>query len=119
MGYTVEAKKFQIPVHMKEAALDLFNYLSEAPSGLGIIEFGVFGSVARGQSRWNSDLDVLVITSGNLKSARWYCTHERCSERTDIAVDIVITDKEWSTAAPLFRRNLERDYVPIWRMNDE
>ena len=27
--------------------LDLFNYLASAPKELGIVEFGIFGSVAR------------------------------------------------------------------------
>lgn len=115
MGYTVEAKAFLIPVRMKSAALDLFDYLASAPDSLQIKEFGVFGSVARQESRITSDLDVLIVSSGNLRDVRYFCTHERCSDRTDIGVDIVITNDSFSTGSELFKKKVMQDYIPIWR----
>lgn len=115
MSYTSEAKSLKIPKRMKDPLLDLFNYLASAPKELGIIEFGIFGSVARQQARFDSDIDILVISSGLLKDVRYFCTHERCLERQDIQVDIVITDPQFSTGSELFTERLKQDYIPIWR----
>ena len=117
MDYTSEAKALQVPKRMKLPLLDLFNYLAGAPKELGIVEFGIFGSVARQQARFDSDVDVLVIANGSLKDVRYFCTHERCSERQDIQVDIVITDPQFSTGSELFTEKLKRDYIPIWRID--
>lgn len=117
MSYTSEAKSLKVPKRMKLSLLDLFNYLASAPKDLGIIEFGIFGSVARQQARFDSDIDVLVISSGSLKDVRYFCTHERCLERQDIKVDIVITDRQFSTGSKLFTEKLNQDYIPIWRVD--
>lgn len=117
MSYTSESKALQIPKRMKLPLLDLFGYLASAPKELGIIEFGIFGSVARQQARFDSDVDILVIANGSLKGVRYFCTHERCSGRQDIQVDIVITDPQFSTGSKLFTEKLKRDYIPIWRVD--
>lgn len=117
MSYTSEAKALQVPERMKLPLLDLFNYLASAPKELGIVEFGIFGSVARQQARFDSDVDVLVIATGSFKDVRYFCTHERCSGRQDIQVDIVITDPQFSTGSEFFTKKLKRDYIPVWRVD--
>lgn len=116
MGYTSQAMSFKIPVRMRNQALEIFNYLASAPVELKILEFGVFGSVARGCSRYDSDLDIAVVSDGDLKQLRLYCSSEQCLDRQDISVDIVFLPKSWTKSNTFFHRKVREDYIPIWKV---
>ncbi len=115
MGYTKEALKFQIPNRMKIPALDIFEYLVHAPSTLGILEFGVFGSVARRQARYNSDLDIAIVATGDLHQLRLYCLDQRCLDRTDVKVDVIFLSPGWEQSEIYFHKCIKKDYIPIWK----
>jgi predicted nucleotidyltransferase len=103
----------------EQAALDDFIERIRAAFGSKLVELRLFGSKARGDSRADSDIDVLVVVSGDRVKSE------------DLAIDIAfdvnlahdvyisprvltadsLRDPLWRTT--LFVRMLEREGVPL------
>lgn len=80
-------------------------------SGIKFIEYGYFGSVARGTYNATSDLDIAMIVS-ELPS-RKEMADLRCNLEA-VGCDLVILlDSSFSNPDSVFKNNVVRDYVRV------
>lgn len=70
----------------------------------------VFGSVARGQARPDSDIDLLVKFRKTPSLVEFIRLENELSQALDSEVDVVVEGSE----KPFVRQNLERDSISIY-----
>ena len=87
--------------------------------GDDVLKIILYGSVARGDNTWESDVDIAVITS---KSYRWDAFEDlwEYGLKYDTIFQIVpIEEKRFNELKPvkLFYRNIEKDGITLWTKN--
>jgi predicted nucleotidyltransferase len=70
--------------------------------------FVLYGSVARGDHRFDSDVDILVDFPEHEESAAWDLAEAAC-QRLELEVDL----RSWRTASPRFLEHIQRDMKVI------
>lgn len=75
----------------------------------GIVRAGIFGSIARGEGREQSDVDVLVECPKGMGLLSFVALKQTLEERLGRTVDLVDRD----ALKPQLKDSILRDYVPI------
>jgi len=70
--------------------------------------FVLYGSVARGDHRFDSDVDILVDFREPEEAAAWDFAEIAC-QRLELKVDL----RSWRTASPRFLQHIQRDMKVI------
>jgi uncharacterized protein len=77
--------------------------------GAGIEALHVFGSVARGEARPHSDVDILVDMTGERTFDRYFTLKERLEALLGTRDDVVMRD----ALRPAWRRVIEEEAVRV------
>jgi predicted nucleotidyltransferase len=87
-----------------------------------ISEISLFGSCSRGEYRYNSDVDLIIITKGNKldRSITGFIRGElEYIDDTNVATDIVFYDRDvFDSSKELIVNNIKRDKIVLWREGD-
>jgi len=73
-----------------EAKTEIEKYVNYISSLAGVLQIYLFGSYASGESRKNSDIDLMVIIQNDLDPFKTAFTIRRGLADTDYALDIVV-----------------------------
>lgn len=87
----------------------LREYKTHSTEKYGIVTLGIFGSVARGEQREGSDLDVFI----KLKKTSYYTLmniKEELEQLFGTKVDLITLHE---TMRALFRQNIEKDAIYV------
>lgn len=82
---------------------------AELLDGIGVEALHVFGSVARGDAKDDSDVDILVDMTGERTFDRYFTLKERLEALLGTKVDVVMRD----ALRPAWRRVIEEEAVRV------
>lgn len=101
---------------MDSVSLSIAEKLADAirliqQSGIDYMEFGLFGSVARGDYNGSSDVDIVVVTEQPIKAKTFYLLK---GDLEAIGCDIAnITAEHLKNPVTAFHKNVSKDYRRI------
>jgi uncharacterized protein (UPF0332 family)/predicted nucleotidyltransferase len=109
-------------IERKRKALDRFSrYLLSSPQGKNVGKIILFGSLNRGEVKNSSDVDVLVLTSGNLnavENAAADVAFETGLEVGESVEPLVYCLDEMRYPGPYFLYNITRNGEEIYSMDE-
>ena len=96
------------------------NELIYSADYLNISEIWLFGSVARGTCNAFSDIDLLVLTSGNFKEVSFKIEELELREEIGFPkVDIIVrTPESISNPDYYFNTSVQKDKIILWERGD-
>mgnify|MGYP000898964628 FL=1 len=84
-----------------------------------IDEISLFGSCSRGECRYNSDIDLIVITKGdrlNRSVTRFIRGELEYIDETDVTTDVIFYDIDvFNRSKERIVDNIKRDKIVLWR----
>jgi len=75
----------------------------------GVTKAGIFGSLARGEAGWDSDIDILVRIEQNISLLDFIGLKQKIEDALGQKVDLV----EYEAIKPLIRERVLREQVTI------
>lgn len=110
-------RNIQVYPEFKKKIFDTLETILDNEEKLKLEEVWLFGSVAREEATYNSDIDLLVITSGKSKEVSFII--EDLDIRDDVNfphVDVVVrTYKELGDPYFVFNEEVKRDKITLWK----
>ncbi len=105
----------ELPVRFQKKLLHDIQYLSECKIP-GLLQICLFGSLALGDYKWNSDIDLAVITKSPVTdhSLRGEIIDMLDMDMDGVSSDVVFRTKENSGLSNTFNIAFERDKVVVW-----
>ena len=95
---------------VKELAIQrLTQQIAPVLKAQGIVRAGLFGSVARGEAKRGSDVDILIETDGTLGLFEFVGLKQALESRLKRHVDLV----EYSTIKPALRKKIMLDHIQL------
>lgn len=87
-----------------------------------IDEISLFGSCSRGECRYNSDIDLLVITNGERlsRNTTGFIRGElEYIDDTNVTTDVVFYDRDvFNNSKECIVDNMKRDRIVLWRKGE-
>lgn len=107
----------------QDAIYYAINQLKDYPLAPYIEAIYLYGSCARGEEKWSSDVDLCIILKESVKTVHKYSPlmHTMKGILSDDKIDSVEVDAkifigdEWKTSKTLFCENLRKDGKMIWQ----
>ena len=107
----------------QDAVYYAISKLKDYPLAPYIETIYLYGSCARGEEKWNSDVDLCIILKESVKMVPKYSPlmHTMKGILSDDKIDSVEVDAkifigdEWKTSKTLFCENLRKDGKIIWQ----
>lgn len=107
----------------QDAVYYAINQLKDYPLTSYIEAIYLYGSCARGEEKWDSDVDLCIVLKESVKTAPKYSPlmHTMKGILSDDKIDSVEVDAkifigdEWKTSKTLFCENLRKDGKIIWQ----
>lgn len=110
-----EFKIEEVPKRFQDKLSQDINYLTKRQIP-GLLQICLFGSVARGDFKWNSDLDLAVITEHPLTdhSLRGEIIDMLDMDLNGVSSDVVFRTLNSKSMSNTFDMAFERDKVVVW-----
>jgi uncharacterized protein len=105
----VEVKKMCYAIHMNPQVAEVQKKTTHILREYGATYAGVFGSVARGEAREDSDVDMVVDLGRPMGLVRYIQFTEALKKALNREVDVV-----GSNMHPVLRRRAERPSIYLW-----
>jgi len=111
----MEMLREKLPLKFYEKIMDSLVFILDNVSQAEQIY--LFGSCARLEPRWDSDIDIAIITEETLTDhyLRGYvsCVLDEYSEK-GVRADVIFRTPQMSDISPTFKRIFEKDKVLLW-----
>lgn len=119
----IRTRKREMSERHKNAMTYALKKIQQSPIALYVKNVILYGSCARGEASWGSDVDLCVLLNEDVRKLPNYAQiihllkgtiseEDAYSAETDIK--FVIGD-EWQNSGMLYFKNLRKDGIPVWQ----
>ena len=104
----------QVSTRQLQSIRDCIAIIEE--TGFSLRQIILFGSCARSQARYESDIDLLVVVKEIPSTKEILHIKSELNERVPIDVDLkIVSDEMFSKKEDFFLSNIKRDGVILWQ----
>ena len=119
----IRTRKREMSERHKNAMTYALKKIQQSPIAVYVKNVILYGSCARGEASWGSDVDLCVLLNEDVRQLPTYAqiihlltgtisVADAHSAETDIK--FVIGD-EWQNSGMLYFKNLRKDGIPVWQ----
>lgn len=119
----IRTRKREMSERHKKAMTYALQKIQQSPIALYVKNVILYGSCARGEASWGSDVDLCVLLNEDVRKLPNYAQiihllkgtiSEDDAHSAETDIKFVIGD-EWQNSGMLYFKNLRKDGIPVWQ----
>ena len=119
----IRTRKREMSERQKNAMTYALKKIQQSPIALYVKNVIIYGSCARGEASWGSDVDLCVLLNEDVRKLPNYAQiihllkgtiSEDDAHSAETDIKFVIGD-EWQNSGMLYFKNLRKDGIPVWQ----
>ena len=119
----IRTRKREMSERHKNAMTYALKKIQQSPIALYVKNVILYGSCARGEASWGSDVDLCVLLNEDVRKLPNYAQiihllkgtiSEDDAHSAETDIKFVIGD-EWQNSGMLYFKNLRKDGIPVWQ----
>ena len=119
----IRTRKREMSERHKNAMTYALKKIQQSPIALYVKNVILYGSCARGEASWGSDVDLCVLLNEDVRKLPNYAQiihllkgtiSEGDAHSAETDIKFVIGD-EWQNSGMLYFKNLRKDGIPVWQ----
>ncbi len=119
----IRTRKREMSERHKNAMTYALKKIQQSPIALYVKNVILYGSCARGEASWGSDVDLCVLLNEDVRNLPNYAQiihllkgtiSEDDARSAETDIKFVIGD-EWQNSGMLYFKNLRKDGIPVWQ----
>ena len=119
----IRTRKREMSERHKNAMTYALKKIQQSPIALYVKNVILYGSCARGEASWGSDVDLCVLLNEDVRKLPNYAQiihllkgtiSEEDAHSVETDIKFVIGD-EWQNSGMLYFKNLRKDGIPVWQ----
>ena len=119
----IRTRKREMSERHKNAMTYALKKIQQSPIAVYVKNVILYGSCARGEASWGSDVDLCVLLNEDVRKLPNYAQiihllkgtiSEDDAHSAETDIKFVIGD-EWQNSGMLYLKNLRKDGIPVWQ----
>lgn len=119
----IRTRKREMSERQKNAMTYALKKIQQLPIAVYVKNVILYGSCARGEASWGSDVDLCVLLNEDVRKLPNYAQiihllkgtiSEDDAHSAETDIKFVIGD-EWQNSGMLYLKNLRKDGIPVWQ----
>jgi predicted nucleotidyltransferase len=119
----IRTRKREMSERQKNAMTYALKKIQQSPIAVYVKNVILYGSCARGEASWGSDVDLCVLLNEDVRKLPNYAQiihllkgtiSEDDAHSAETDIKFVIGD-EWQNSGMLYLKNLRKDGIPVWQ----
>ena len=119
----IRTRKREMSERQKNAMTYALKKIQQSPIAVYVKNVILYGSCARGETSWGSDVDLCVLLNEDVRKLPNYAQiihllkgtiSEDDAHSAETDIKFVIGD-EWQNSGMLYLKNLRKDGIPVWQ----